>query len=103
LKIRALNEIDLMGIVYILCRTIGKFLGARVGSEFSRAGQATKNWMGVALLPQAGVAIGMALVASNYFPEYRQVLLPVVISTTVFFEIIGPVLTRLAIKRTSSS
>ena len=55
--------------------------------------------MGVALLPQAGVAIGMALVASNYFPEYRQTLLSVVIGSTIFFEIIGPVFTRLALRR----
>ena len=55
--------------------------------------------MGVALLPQAGVAIGMALVASNYFPEYRQILLSVVISSTIFFEIFGPIFTRLALKK----
>jgi len=50
-------------------------------------------------LPQAGVAIGMALVASNHFPEYSQLLLTVVISSTVFFEIVGPVFTRLALER----
>ena len=59
--------------------------------------------MGVALLPQAGVAIGMALVASNHFPQHRQLLLSVVIGSTVFFEIIGPVLTRFALKRTGNA
>ena len=59
----------------------------------------TRCWMGIALLPQAGVAMGMALVASNRFPDYEQVLLTVVISSTVFFEIIGPVFTRLALRR----
>jgi glucose/arabinose dehydrogenase len=54
--------------------------------------------MGASLLPQAGVAIGMALVAGNQFPEYRQTLLTVVISSTVFFEIVGPVFTRMALK-----
>ncbi len=99
LELSAMKEIGLVGVIYILCRATGKILGARVGSQLSRADQATKNWMGVALFPQAGVAIGMALVASNYFPEYRQELLSVVISTTVFFEVIGPVFTRLALKR----
>jgi len=56
--------------------------------------------MGIAILPQAEVAIGMALLASNQFPEYRQTLLSVVISTTVLFEIIGPIFTRLALTRT---
>ena len=100
LEIDTLADIGLIGLVYILCRVIGKILGSRIGSQLSKAGLATKHWMGVALLPQAGVAIGMALVASNHFPEYRQLLLSVVISSTVFFEIIGPVFTRFALKRT---
>ena len=97
LELKAVVEVGLVGTVYILCRIVGKLLGARIGCQCSRADQQTKSWMGVALLPQAGVAIGMALVASNYFPEYRQTLLPVVIASTIFFEIIGPVFTRLAL------
>jgi hypothetical protein len=66
----------------------------------SRADRETKPWIELALLPQAGVAIGMALVASSHLPEHRKTLLSIVIGSTVFFEIIGPVFTRLAIKRT---
>lgn len=99
LELSAMEDIGLIGVTYILCRITGKYLGVRIGSQFSHAGPVTKSWMGVALLPQAGVAIGMALVASNQFPEYRQMLLSIVISSTVFFEIIGPVFTRLAILR----
>jgi len=99
LELKEVGEVGLVGAVYILCRIVGKLLGARIGSQCSRADQQTKNWMGVALLPQAGVAIGMALVASNYFPEYRQTLLSVVIGSTIFFEIIGPVFTRLALRQ----
>ena len=50
-------------------------------------------------MPQAGVALGMALVASSRIPEVRESLLPIVISSTVFFELTGPVLTRLALHR----
>lgn len=99
LDLGALKSIGFIGSVYILCRATGKYLGAAVGGKLSGSDRATKKWMGVALLPQAGVAIGIALVASNHFPEHRQILLSVVISSTVLFEIIGPVFTRLAIKR----
>ena len=99
LELNALRDVGLIGGVYIVCRAIGKVLGARIGGELARVDRKTKNWMGLALLPQAGVAIGMALVASNHLPEYRQTLLSVVIGSTVFFEIIGPVFTRLALKR----
>ena len=100
LEFSALSSIGMIGVVYILCRTSGKYLGAWIGGLLSRATLFNRNWMGVALLPQAGVAIGMALVASNRFPEYRQFMLPIVIASTVVFEIVGPVFTRFAIKHT---
>jgi Kef-type K+ transport system membrane component KefB len=103
LEIGALAELGIIGGVYILCRAIGKTVGARLGGEISGIDPGTKRWMGLALLPQAGVAIGMALAAANQFPEYRQVLLSIVISSTVFFELIGPVFTRLALQRSSYS
>jgi Kef-type K+ transport system membrane component KefB len=99
IELSAAREIGFIGITYILCRTTGKYLGGMLGSHCGKAGKETKRWMGIALLPQAGVAIGMALVASEHFPEYRQILLSVIISTTIFFEIIGPVFTRMALKR----
>ncbi len=102
LELGSLLSVGLFGVVYILCRAFGKISGARLGGELARTDKATKDWMGVALLPQAGVAIGMALVAANHFPEYRLILLPIVIGSTVFFEIVGPVFTRLALKRAQS-
>ncbi|MDD3814206.1 MAG: cation:proton antiporter [Desulfocapsaceae bacterium] len=99
LELSFLKDIGVIGAAYILCRATGKYLGAKLGSHISKADQVTKRWIGVALLPQAGVNIGMALVAANQFPEYRQLLLSIIISSTVIFEIIGPVFTRLAIRQ----
>ncbi len=96
----ALATIGMTGAVYILCRATGKYFGAWIGVILGRAGPVNRHWIGIALLPQAGVAIGMALVASNRFPEYRQIMLPVVIASTVIFEIVGPVFTRYALQRT---
>jgi NhaP-type Na+/H+ or K+/H+ antiporter len=99
LEFSILKDIGVIGATYIFCRATGKYLGAKLGSQISRADQTTKKWIGVALLPQAGINIGIALVAANQFPEYRQLLLSIVIGSTVFFEIIGPIFTRLAIRR----
>ena len=101
LEFSTLKDIGLIGSVYVVCRIAGKVLGAGLGSRFSRSNGASSRWTGVAMLPQAGAAMGMALVATSLLPEYRQVLLSVVISTTVFFELIGPTLTRLALRRAS--
>ncbi len=103
LEFDALATVGAIGLVYIGCRSFGKYSGAWVGARLSRASSDSRQWMGVALLPQAGVAIGMALVASNRFPEYRQIMLPVVIASTVVFEIFGPVFTRYAIRRSAAN
>lgn len=100
LDFSALGQIGVAGVAYILLRMMGKYTGAYLGGLIGKVEPSTRNWMGVALWPQAGVAIGMALVASSVFPEYRQYLLSLVISTTVFFELIGPMATRLALSRT---
>ena len=99
LEFGMIREIGLIGGVYVISRIAGKLLGARIGAQVSKADTITRCWMGFALLPQAGVGMGMALVASTQLPEYRQALLTVVISSTVFFEIVGPVFTRMALQR----
>jgi len=99
LEVNLLLEIGTIGLAYILLRVFGKLSGAWLGGFLAKIDPVTRNWMGVAMLPQAGVAIGMALVASSYFPEHGEVLLPLVISATVLFELVGPVFTRLALGR----
>ena len=99
LEFRLVLEVGLIGSVYILSRMAGKIVGANIGCRLSHCDAATRHWMGSALFTQAGAATGMALVAANHFPEYRQTLLTVVISSTVFFELVGPILTRSALRR----
>ena len=50
-------------------------------------------------MPQAGVALGMALVASNEFPQYSETLLALAIGTTVVFELAGPLMTWIALRK----
>jgi hypothetical protein len=73
--------------------------GAYLGGLAAGAEPRIRRWMGLAIMPQAGVALGMALVAGNAFPELRDTILPLVIGSTVVFELAGPALTRLAIVR----
>ena len=103
LDVGMLKGLGLIGLVYILARVSGKFSGAWLGARVSNASGDVQSWMGLALLPQAGVAIGMALVISNRYPQYQQIVLSIVISTTIFFELVGPIFTRLALKRTETN
>lgn len=97
LELHALLEVGMIGIGYMALRALGKIVGAAGGAELVRADSKIRNWMGLALMPQAGIAIGMALLAAETFPEYRDVILPVVIGATVVFEVFGPLGTRLAL------
>lgn len=99
LKIDSLVSLGGIGIIYLLSRTLGKYIGARIGSKLARADPYTEKWMGLSLLPQGGASMGMALVASHYFPEHGQFILSIIISGTVIFEIVGPIVTRFALNR----
>jgi Kef-type K+ transport system membrane component KefB len=92
--VEALARIGLLGAGYIGLRIVGQIIGTRLGGWLSETDSATRRHMGPALLPQAGVAIGMALVAGQHFPELKDTILPVVLGSTVIFELVGPVITR---------
>lgn len=100
LEVAALPAIGLVGGAYIAARAAGKIAGGWVGARLAGADRPVRRWMGSALLPQAGVALGMALVASVRLPQFKETLLPVVIGSTIFFEVTGPILTRYALYRT---
>lgn len=99
LELSSLLHAGIFGGAFIALRILGKYLGAKLGGMASGSTQASKTWLGPALLPQAGVAIGMALVASHQFGEEGKILLTIAISSTIFFELVGPVATHIAIKR----
>ncbi|MCF8110753.1 MAG: cation:proton antiporter [Desulfobacteraceae bacterium] len=88
---------DALGLTaaYILLRLAGRFLGGLLGVKFARRERGEMPGdIGLALTPQAGVAMGMALLAAERFPECHAVLIPVVVTSTILFEVIGPVLVR---------
>lgn len=99
LELEALAAVGWLGATYVVSRVAGRLLGASVCARWRAMPEGTGRWMGVALLPQAGVAVGMALVAAQQFPERAEVLLSVVLASTVVFEIVGPPMTRLALRR----
>jgi Kef-type K+ transport system membrane component KefB len=92
-------ELGLIGLGYVVLRILSRAIGGWIGCRLARLPRAEWRWMGPALLPQAGVAVGMALVAGEAFPDWRDTLLTLIVGTTVVFELIGPPLTMLALRR----
>lgn len=95
LHLEALFDAGWLAVGYILLRVIGRVGGVWFGGLICGAERRIRNWLGLTLLPQAGVAIGMALLAAHRFPESEDIILPIVLGATVIFEVAGPAVTRL--------
>ncbi len=90
-----------IGIGFVVLRLGARIAGGWVGAWLAKAPAHERAWFGTALLPQAGVAIGMALIAGQRFPEWSSQIVALTIGTTIVFEILGPVATLFAIRRTA--
>lgn len=86
---------------YVVLRVLGRWLGVRLGLLAARG--RFDGRLGMALLPQAGVALGMTLVACEQRPELAPTVLPTVVLGTIFFESVGPVLTARFLDRVGES
>jgi len=99
LNLSILPQIGFIGILYVVVRIIGKVTGASVGAALGKAEPNVRKYIGFALIPQAGVAIGLSLMAAKVLPEIGAQIQAVVLCATLIYEMIGPVCTKLALKR----
>lgn len=99
LDFTVLPKIGLVGVVYVLVRVLGKMLGAYAGAKVMKAPPAVAKFLGPALVPQAGVAIGLSLLAAQALPEHGSTIRAVVLCGTLIYEMIGPVLTKISLTR----
>ena len=99
LELGSLSKIGIVGAGYVIFRIVGRILGGWAGGWISGSDPPMRRWIGIAMMPQAGVALGMALVATQRLPDFGDTILPVIIASTVLFEVLGPIFTRLALIR----
>ncbi|MCM1253800.1 MAG: cation:proton antiporter [Clostridium sp.] len=98
LDINALKTVGVIGIAYFTVRIIGKYVGTYVGCLVTGMSKEARNYMGLALVPQAGVAIGLAFLGERLLPGERgQLLLTIILSSSVLYEMVGPVCAKLAL------
>lgn len=103
LNLGHLGQIGMIGGAYIVLRSLARFLGGWLGGIVAKAPQAQRPYFGLALLPQAGVAVGMALVGAQEFPDHADLIIGMTIATTVAFEAIGPLTTIWAIRKVQAA
>lgn len=80
-------------------RILGRVIGGWIGGTVAQAPRSERKLYGAAMLPQAGVAIGMALAASEQLPQFGDQITALAIGTTAGFELIGPIATAYVLSR----
>ncbi len=91
--------IVLIGIVYILFRSIGKCTGAYVSARLSKCDDNIVKYLGVTLLPQAGVALGMAMKASALGGTDAMLISNITLFAVLIYELVGPLLTKISLTK----
>jgi len=91
----------IIALVYVFARCAGKWVGAYMGSKTTHAGETVQKYLGFTLFPQAGVAIGLATTANQAFPDSQQasLVLAVILTATIIYELVGPVVTKISLKK----
>jgi Kef-type K+ transport system membrane component KefB len=101
LHLSALAAAGWVGLIYFMMRNLGKMVGARAGVLLSGASETLKRNLGLALMPQAGVAIGLVFLLQEYplLADYSQIVTPVVLAGVVLSELVGPISLKFAVER----
>ncbi len=89
----------LVGIVYILTRAAGKMLGAAISAKATKCEPNIVKYLGVTLLPQAGVALGMSLIAAETLGEVGSMVRNITLFAVLVYELVGPMLTKIALTK----
>ncbi len=87
-----------IGILYIIARSLGKYFGASISAKASKCEPKIKKYLGITLLPQAGVALGMSITAMS-IGEQGVIIRNIVLFGVLIYELFGPTLTKIALMK----
>ncbi len=96
-QISALKSIGFIGLIYVIMRVAGKWLGAWFGGGVMKQEQKICKYLGAALIPQAGVALGLVAAASRMVPDYAAQIKVIILCSTFIYSIIGPAVAKTAL------
>lgn len=98
LDLKVLTTFGLVGVGYFLIRIAGKYAGAYLGCLAVKSDRSIRDYLGVALVPQAGVAIGLACLSQRILPpEIGNVVMTIILASSVLYELIGPACAKFAL------
>jgi Kef-type K+ transport system membrane component KefB len=94
LDIGLLRYLSSIGMVYIFMRVIGKIIGVHIGARIAKVENRIRKYIAFGLIPQAGIALGLALIAKATFKNIGDIILSTIVATTIIYEVLGPLCTK---------
>lgn len=87
------------GLVYIVFRCLGKYFGAGISAKCTHCEPTVQKYLGITLFPQAGVALGMTLIAQTILPIQGATITNITLFSVMIYELVGPLLTKIALTK----
>lgn len=103
LDIVAVETVGWIGVLYVVLRIAARLLGGYGGARLAGVPANEVPWYGPSLMSQAGVAVGMALVAGEVLPQWADLIMVLTVTSTIFFEVFGPPVTLVAIRSVAAA
>ena len=88
-----------IGIVYIIFRSLGKYMGAFSSCKYAGCDENVTKYLGITLLPQAGVALGMCTIAASQLPGDGIIIRNIILFSVLVYELVGPAMTKWALTK----
>lgn len=99
LDLSILKTVGLMGIAYVLARGLGKIAGAWAGAAMVKAEPAVRKYLGLGLLPQGGISIGLMVLVRQQLPDYAVAINTIIMFSVLIYETSGPIFAKIALKK----
>jgi Kef-type K+ transport system membrane component KefB len=93
------GAVVLVGVVYIIFRSAGKMLGASFSSKMMKCEPTIQKYLGITLLPQAGVALGMSIQVAAELGQEGAIIRSIILFSVLIYELVGPLLTKIALTK----
>lgn len=99
LDLSILISVGFIGFAYVLSRAGGKMLGAWSGAKIMKANPVVTKYLGLSLLPQGGISIGLLVLVRQQLPEYAVAISTIIMFSVLIYEVTGPIFAKLAIQK----
>jgi len=99
LDLKILYTVGIIGAAYIVARATGKILGAYIGAKSVNAEPQVQKYLGLALLPQGGISIGLSVIVMQQLPMYSVQITTIIMASVLFYETLGPIFAKISIHK----